>query len=97
MLVAVLPNEVERLLWDIEVPTLDLKRHADFVMERVMSRGGWTAMQWLRSAYGRDDLAAFLVRKGDRLAARDLAYWSVVAGIELPISSGGGRPRWAGP
>ena len=92
-----LPNEVERLLWDVDVATLDIRYHADFVMERIMSRGGWTAMQWLRNSYGRDELAAFLVRKGDRLTPRDLAYWCVVAGIELPIPSGGSRPRWAGP
>ena len=91
-----LPAEVARLFWDVDPATVDLDRHRDYVLERVMARGGWTAMCWLRSAYAPDVLADFLRRKGSRLAPRELAYWAVIAGIEVPIPRGGGRPSWAG-
>jgi hypothetical protein len=54
-------------------------------------------MRWLRENYPPDELGEFLGRKGSRLAPRDLAYWSLIAGIELPVPAGGARPPWAGP
>ena len=72
------------------------RRSSDYVLERVMARGGWVAMSWLRCAYAPEVLADFLRRKGSRLAPRELAYWAVIAGIEVPIPRGGGRPPWAG-
>ena len=53
-------------------------------------------MCWLRRAYPPEVLADFLRRKGSRLAPRELAYWAVIAGIQVPIPAGGGRPSWAG-
>ncbi|MFI5305896.1 MAG: DUF6922 domain-containing protein [Polyangiales bacterium] len=91
------PEEVAKLFWDVDPKSVDLARHSDYVMERIMSRGGWAAMLWLRRAYSADELANFLLRRGARLAPRDLAYWCVVSGLKLPIPRGGGRPSWAGP
>lgn len=97
MVPASLPPDVARLFWDTEPERVDLREHRDYVMERVMSRGGWTAMRWLRDTYPAEELADFLVRKGGRLAPRERAYWSLIAGIELPSTRGGARPPWAGP
>jgi hypothetical protein len=38
-------------------------RHADYVLERVMSRGSWEAMGWLQRQYTRVELADFLRRR----------------------------------
>lgn len=92
-----LPVEVARLFWDVEPAGVDRDRHRDYVMERVMARGGWVAMGWLRRVYTPEELADFLRRKGSRLAPRELAYWAVIAGIDVPVAQGGGRPPWAGP
>jgi hypothetical protein len=92
-----LPTSVERLFWDIDPGALDLARHADYVMERVMTRGPWDAMKWLRHTYSREELAGFLARKARLLAPRDVAYWSLVSGAAIPSTPGGARPPWAGP
>jgi hypothetical protein len=77
--------------------TIDLDRDRSLVFERVMSRGTWEAMQWLRRRYRREDIAAFVMSEsGRRLSARDLAYWALVCDVELPSRAGGGRPSWAG-
>jgi hypothetical protein len=95
--VAALPADVARLFWDTDPEQVDLRAHRDYVMERVMSRGGWAAMRWLRDMYPSEEMADFLVRKGRRLAPRELAYWSLIAGIELSPIRGGARAPWAGP
>lgn len=91
------PPDVVRLFWDVDPERVDLHLHRDYVMERVMSRGGWEAMRWLRESYPPAEIGDFLVRKGGRLAPRELAYWSLIAGIELSSPRGGARPPWAGP
>jgi hypothetical protein len=90
------PAEVERLFWDVDPDTVDVVAHRDYVLERVMTRGTWQAMLWLRRTYPLEELASFLERRGDRLPPRDLAYWSLLCGVRRPIPRGGGRPSWAG-
>jgi hypothetical protein len=91
------PRSVLGLLWDVDPATLDLDRDRALVFERVMTRGTWEAMQWLRRRYSREALTAFLEAEGARrLTPRDLAYWGLVAGCDAAASPGGGRPTWAG-
>lgn len=91
-----LPADVERLFWDVEPGAVDLEAHADWVMERIMTRGSLEAMRWLRATYSVDALADFLRRRGDRLAPRDRAYWRLVAGLPPDDEPGGARPPWTG-
>lgn len=90
------PECVRRLFWDVDPDTVELGLHADYVMERVMGRGTWEAMRWLKTTYSTEQFADFLRRKGDRLTARDRAYWTLIAGISAPQAVRGGRPTWAG-
>jgi hypothetical protein len=76
-----LPEAVRILLWEVEADTVDLERHRDYVMERVMARGSWEAMRWLRRAYSREQIADFVTRKGKELAPRDEAYWALIGAL----------------
>ncbi|MFZ9889168.1 MAG: DUF6922 domain-containing protein [Myxococcota bacterium] len=93
---AALPPEIVRLFWDTDVATVDLAAHRDYVCERIMTRGGWAAMRWLKAQYTKEELREFLARRGHRIAPRERAYWSLVAGLpEVEQATGGGRPPWA--
>lgn len=92
-----IPAEHAWLFWDADPSEIEIDRHADYVLERVMSRGDFAAMRWLASAYSMEALADFLARKGHRLAPRERAFWSVMAGVRCAQAPGGGRPPWAGP
>lgn len=91
------PAVVGRLFWDVDPKTVQLDRHRDYVLGRVMTRGGWAAMCWLQRTYSREELADYLRRKGHLLAPRDQTYWALIANVTIPSRSGGGRPPWAGP
>ncbi len=88
--------DFDRLFWDVDVRHVDLVAHGDYVMERVMTRGTLEAMRWLRACYRPEQLSTFLERKGHRLAARDRAYWRLVAGLPGDDRPGGAQPPWAG-
>lgn len=89
-----LPPSVERLFWDVDPVAVDLAAHADYVMERVMSRGTLEAMRWLRATYSVEQMADFLERRGERIAPRDRAYWRLIAGLPREQAPGGARPPW---
>jgi Family of unknown function (DUF6922) len=92
-----LPEFVARLLWDVDPQAVDPERDRALILERVMSRGSWEAMKWLRARYSRDELADFIARHGaSRLSPRDLAYWAAVCEVDAVVGAGGGRPSWAG-
>lgn len=92
-----LPNAVRALFWETDPDRVDLDAHCDYVLERVMARGDWAAMKWLRGRYPVDTLADFVRRKGCRLAPRERAYWALISGVRVTVGPGGGRPSWAGP
>lgn len=101
MATEVLPDGVARLLWDVDVTSIDLDRDRALVIERIMSRGTWEAMRWLRRRYAKAVLADFVRQRGPLvLSPRDLAYWALVSDVDLGEAGsrdvGGGRPRWAG-
>lgn len=92
-----LPDAVTRLFWDVEPASVDLGRHRDYVMERVMVRGNWEAMQWLLATYDAAILRAFVEGRGRRVLPPDaLAFWALMSDAKVPIPTGGARPRWAG-
>jgi hypothetical protein len=92
-----LPDFVTRLLWDVDPTTIDPGRDAALIFERVMSRGSWDAMKWLRATFPRAALADFVRGDGGRrLAPRDRAYWALVCDVHVDVGPGGGRPSWAG-
>jgi hypothetical protein len=88
------PAAIERLFWDVDPDEVDLHVHADYVMERVMTRGTLEAMRWLRATYDREALADFIRRRGLRLSPRDRAYWALIAGLPAEDAPGGARPPW---
>jgi hypothetical protein len=89
------PADVRRVLWDVDPDAIDPERHLDFVIERVMARGNWAAMRWLREQIPRERLVDVLQRRGHRLSPRDVAYWRLVCKLPTePQAPGGGRPPW---
>ncbi len=91
-----IPPAFHPLFWDVDPAGISLPAHNDYVLERLMQRGGWDAMKWLRAHFEPEVLRDFLARKGQRLPPRERAYWALVSGAKLAPATGGGRPSWAG-
>lgn len=91
-----IPAELSWLFWDVDSSAIDLTRDRDFVVDRIMARGDLQAMRWLARHVDRDVIADFLRRKGHRLAPRERAFWSLIAGVEYEAAPGGGRPPMGG-
>ena len=78
-----IPPRFAGLFWDLKSESLDLDRHRPQVIQRVLQRGDWEAIQWLRSQVGDDGLREWFVRTGGRgLDPRRLRFWQLV--LDLP-------------
>ena len=77
-----IPEFLYSLFWDYDIDSIDIKVHAFLIMSRVMERGTWEAMNWLRRTYSNEDLREFIENKGVRLLPpRELNYWAFICGI----------------
>ena len=87
---AQIPDFLRRFFWEYDPRALDVERHADVIMGRIMERGNWDAMRWLRQTYPVERLRRFLEMRGQRmLPPRELNYWALICDIPADI-----RQHW---
>ena len=71
-----IPEFLKSFFWEYGDAGIDVDRNAHLVMERIMTRGPWKAMHWLRDTYSTQQIKAFLINKGvNVLPPRELNYW----------------------
>jgi hypothetical protein len=74
-----LPEHLRPFFWDHPFTRLRWDQHQDFITGRLMERGDWRAMQWLRRQAGDDTLRRWLIaRSGRGISPRQLRYWELV-------------------
>jgi len=80
-----LPRDLENLFWDTDFDSLDLSEHANFIIRRVLDRGDWQAITWLRKAVGDGAIRDwFLAKNGGGLDPRRLRFWGNI--LDLPVA-----------
>jgi len=78
-----LPEFLFPLFWEYDPRTMDIVKHASLIIGRIMERGSWASMVWLRETYSREQLVSFLEGRGRRmLPPRELNYWALISGID---------------
>lgn len=77
-----LPELLRPFFWDCDYARITWTGHRDFVISRVLARGNWEAIRWLRETVGDGGLREYLaVHHGKELSPRQLRFWEVVLGI----------------
>ena len=71
-----LPDSVARLLWDVRPESVDTRRHARFLIRRVLDFGDVPALNWLRRTYSETEIRD-VVARGRGLAHKTLAFWNL--------------------
>ena len=67
-----LPLAMQRLFWDTDVHKLDLARHTNYIITRVLEKGDLEDWNWLRWTYGEARIAR--VTRENRKLNRQTAY-----------------------
>jgi hypothetical protein len=81
-----LPEILRPLFWDYPFGRLRWETDAALVTDRVLARGHYDAIRWLRSKLGDNGLREWIIdRRGRGLSPRDLSFWQLV--LRLPKRS----------
>jgi len=67
-----LPPAMQRLFWDTDMHKLDLERHTDYIITRVLEKGDLEDWNWLRWTYGEARIVR--VTKENRKLNRQTAH-----------------------
>ena len=67
----------QSLFWDVNPKTIDLKRHAKYVIERVLDFGNDDEVRWLSQTYSSRKIRN-VMKKSRVLHAKSKALWSLV-------------------
>ena len=80
-----LPEDLRSLFWDCDFASLSLVEHRGFVIRRILDRGDWGAITWLRRALGDEAIRDwFLAKSGGGLDPRKLRFWELI--LNLPAA-----------
>jgi len=71
------PEFVRPFLWDVDLAKLDLNKHQQFIIERILEYGGDLAYAWLKTTYSIDDIVQAL-KKSRRLSHKTANYFSLL-------------------
>jgi len=75
-----LPDCVSKLLWDVRKESVDVERHARFIICRVLDWGDAESVRWLLATYGEDAIRKVVASKPP-LHPKTIAYWTARLGL----------------
>lgn len=89
----VVPAEHRWIFWEVDADQLDLERDADFILARVLERGGIEQVRWLMRDLGLERIHRFFRDVGHpELSARTIRFWRVV--LHAEDESWATSPAW---
>ena len=77
-----LPRHLRPLFWEYNFAQLTWEADANLIIGRILTEGGWEAIQWLRRRLSDPDLKDWLERRrGAGLSARQIRFWELVIAL----------------
>lgn len=76
-----LPEFLRSLFWDVAFETIDLTKHPQFILKRVLDRGDTKALLWAISIFDNDSIVELITTSRD-LSAKTANFWADILGID---------------
>jgi len=76
-----LPDFLRSYFWDVSFEELEIKKHAFFVIKRVLDRGNLRDVHWLVKTYGKDAIKEVVMGTKD-LARPTGNFWADMLGLD---------------
>ena len=69
--------QFRRYFWDVDVSTLDPKRHSVYIIERLVEFGDEAAASWLFEHFLRQEILS-VVDRSRRISPKSANYWRLI-------------------
>lgn len=66
------------LFWDVDPKTLDQKKHARYIIERILDFGTDREVRWLMRTYSKRKIKAVIQQPRSVLHKKSQALWSLI-------------------
>ena len=71
------------LFWNVDFEALDVDRHRDLILSRILERGRLVEVKWAMRRYGLDGIHEFFrARAHPELSPRTITFWRLVLGAK---------------
>ena len=89
-----LPSTLKIWFWDCDFSSLTWEQHGSFIIRRILDRGDWDTITWLRRSIGDEVLRDwFLAKSGGGLDPPKLRFWGLILDLPSRWSMNGSRRR----
>jgi hypothetical protein len=73
------PKEFEKYFWDVDTAELKIKRHKNFILERMLNYGSSSSFSWIFKTFKKEDVKKLLDGKGKKSLARNsFLFWQKI-------------------
>ena len=71
-----IPSSLARLFHEYDFARMDVRQHANIIIERTLEMGTWEELRWLFHHYGIQQITEYLQQFGNRrLSKMTFNYW----------------------
>jgi hypothetical protein len=69
-----LPRRLYSFFWEVNPKQVDLRRHAEYVIERLLEHGDLSAIRWLLKTYSERQIVR-VVKRSRQLSRKTANFW----------------------
>lgn len=75
-----LPRYLRQFFWDVAPGQIDLGKHSDYVIARLLEHGDLAAVRWVLATYTKRKIAT-VVKQSRQLSRKTANFWRLRLGI----------------
>jgi len=68
----------QTLFWDVDPKTIDVKRHARYIIERILELGEPKEVGWLFRQYPKKEIKRVMALPRSQVSAKSKSLWSLL-------------------
>ena len=57
-----IPSSFHQFFWDTDPKTIDLKKHQNYIIARLLDKGNWQAVKWIKSKYSNKNIKQVILQ-----------------------------------
>jgi hypothetical protein len=75
-----LPKEFSKYFWDVIFEELDLRKHRNFILERMLNYGTSNTFKWIFNSFKKEEVKKWLDARGKySLSRNSYLFWRKIA------------------